>query len=303
LSFIAEIPKNYEITLNKRNIFNYTNRHDTTSTVVHQCHNDPMNIRHETDTFCCEFNNRLSQIIVRTFEAIYFNVIVLRLFVPPNVNIREDEFIIYTFITTISTFVANWLYYIPLGGTLVAFNQNAHHLGYWSRLSQKDVDHLNDQESIDLIQEASLLYNNQNKDDDDFHLSNNKSLKDFITNQIHSSSNGTAQWVNWKSYYKGDKCYYLGNIYECQTTHCASIPNNSKHLSFYHLFAKRDKIPKFIFFLQFIYVMAIVGFVWRSRRWYSIIVLMIEVMLNTHTLYISTRDLLCTWNQNKKKHY
>ena len=101
------------------------------STLKHNCVKDTVSLREETEIFSKVFNTRFKEICLRTFEIIFYNLIIPRLCVPENINIRNFEFYSYAYIIIISTFLSYWLYYVPMS-SLISLNRNAEHLGEWN---------------------------------------------------------------------------------------------------------------------------------------------------------------------------
>jgi hypothetical protein len=106
------------------------------TTLKHCCLKDTLSLREETELFSKLFNSRFKEICLRTFEIIFYNLIIPRLCVPDYMNIRNFEFYSYVFIIIISTFISYWLYYIPMSA-LISLNRNAEHLGEWKECGDK----------------------------------------------------------------------------------------------------------------------------------------------------------------------
>lgn len=136
-SFVLNIPKANRITIKKRNIFDYNFTNDSTTYIQHLCQKNAMGLREECNWFSFEFKNRFKQTLIYTFESIYYNFFITRLFVPTDVYIRENDYAMYLTSSLISTFISYWLYYIPFS-FLKKLSNNAEHLGYWCRVADDD---------------------------------------------------------------------------------------------------------------------------------------------------------------------
>ena len=132
--FILNIPKFNQIKIKKRDFFvyNYSNE-----PIQHTCQKNAIGLREECNWFSFEFKNRIKHIFLYTFEGIYYNFFITRLFVPQDVYIREKEYYMYLVSSLISTLISYWLYYIPYS-FLKTINNNAEHLGYWCRVFDED---------------------------------------------------------------------------------------------------------------------------------------------------------------------
>ena len=100
------------------------------------CQKNAIGLREECNWFSFEFKNRLAHTFIFTFEGIYYNFFVSRLFVPAEVYIREGEFFMYMISSLISTFISYWLYLVPYS-FLKTMSNNAEHLGYWHPNEEK----------------------------------------------------------------------------------------------------------------------------------------------------------------------
>jgi hypothetical protein len=136
ISFFSSFPKTSQIIFRKRNTFTYINKLDSISHLNHKCQKDPFKIRNESNQFKLEYNNRLCETILKTFESVYFNFIITRLLVPSNINLREKEYFIFFSSSFITTLLSYWCYYIPFS-FLSSLNRNSEHLGKWVK---DDID-------------------------------------------------------------------------------------------------------------------------------------------------------------------
>ncbi len=136
-SFLLNIPKANKLTIKKRDIFeNEFSSNELTNCIQHICHKNAIGLREECNWFSFEFTNRLKQICIFTFECVYYNFFISRLFVPTDVYIREREYYMYMISSIISTFISYWLYLVPFS-FLKTISNNAEHLGYWHATNEK----------------------------------------------------------------------------------------------------------------------------------------------------------------------
>ena len=113
-NFLVNFPKTSCIVVHKRSAAKENNNNMSNMFIRHKCQNDPYNLRAETAYMNFEFNRRLKQIAIKTFESIYFTFFIGRICVPVNVNIRESEYFVYFLTASLNTLISYWLYYIPL---------------------------------------------------------------------------------------------------------------------------------------------------------------------------------------------
>lgn len=245
--FLLTFPETSSFYIGKRNLNNKdnenkihsNNNHNNTSFIQHKCQKDPSNLRAETAYLRSEFKNRLKVTVLQTFESIYFTYFLGRLCVPKNVNIREREYFIYLITATMSTFIAHWLYYMPLS-FLVSLNRNSEHLGKWH------------------------------------HQTNDSELN--------------PKWVNYKCYYYNDQTSYNGKNYRVLSKYCSAKPGCITHQNFHWIFSKPFRIVCVLLFFKIWCFLAVIILSYMNRRWYTIVINIMEVLLNSHTFFILSRD-------------
>lgn len=135
--FLLTFPRSNRLTMRKRNLFDYSYKNDFTNYIQHICQKNSIGLREECNWLSFEFKNRFKQVCMHTFESIYYNFFIARLFVPSDLNVREKEFYMYFVSSVLSTLLSYWLYYIPYS-FLKTLSNNAHHLGYWCRVSDSE---------------------------------------------------------------------------------------------------------------------------------------------------------------------
>lgn len=262
----------------KRNTFSYISKNDSHNYLQHKCQKDANNLREETELFKCEYNNRLKEALMRTFESIYFNFVISRLCVPSIVNIREKEYYLYFFSSLISIFVSYCIYYIPLS-LLVSFNRNSEHLGSWRLLEDKS-------QSKQAQTQTQLP----------------KTLNSFST----QLSNDVNRWINTKIYYRGDKVFYKDKVYVVDTVCSSSVPGNKLHYCFFRLFSDPFRITLVFFVLELVNIVLLFSYLVMNKKWYAILTIFSEMLINCHVFFILSRDFFIlrkTNNINLKKFY
>ena len=262
-SKLSNVTRAVRFDIKKRNTFNLKN--EMTAHVEHKCHRDAFGIREETEYFKYEFNNRLRDVMLKTIESTYFIFFITRLLVPPQVNIRERDYILFTSLAILNTFLSNWLYHMPLS-FLLSYKRNAQHLGEWR---QQSIDF----ESLD---GASSTPSGDNA---------SKSI------QLPAD---VSRWLNTKMYFKGERTYHLGKVYEVKSDFCVAIPGNRFHSSFYSLFSSLKRILSLLLFLKVVYLILLFLLLAGNGRWYAIMINIVEIVLNSPLIFILFRDFLIT---------
>lgn len=240
------------------------------SNLQHKCQKDGINLREETEIFKCDYNNRLREIVINTIESVYFNFFITRICVPAQLNVRETEYYLYLISSLLCTFVSFWLYFIPLS-FIISLNRNSEHLGRWR-----------------LIDDASELEIKQQLD------SNNQPLSIILPV-------GVTLWMNSKIYYHGDKVYYMGKLYKCESTYCSSVPGNKTHDKFYRMFSNPIKMISCLLVMKLVNLTLLIAYGFINRRWYSIITNIVELLSNCHTFFMLLRDFFIMNKRNSKK--
>ena len=269
-SKLSNVTRAVRFDIKKRNTFNLKN--EMTAHVEHKCHRDAFGIREETEYFKYEFNNRLRDVMLKTIESTYFIFFISRLLVPAQVNIREWDYVVFTSLAILNTFLSNWLYYMPLS-FLLSYKRNAQHLGEW--------------------REQSIGFEALDQGGGSENASKSIQLPADV-----------SRWLNTKIYFKGERTYHLGKVYVVKSDFCVSIPGNRFHSSFYRLFASLTRIISLLLFLKVVYLVLLFLLLARNGRWYAIMINIVEVVLNSPLLFILFRDFLITcssrWGSSTK---
>ena len=156
ISSFFTFPKTSQFIFRKRNTFTYINKLDSISHLAHKCQKDAFKIRNEANQFKLEYNNRLCETILKTFESVYFNFIITRLLVPSNINLREKEYFIFFLSSFITTLLSYWCYYIPFS-FLSSLNRNSEHLGKWIK---DNIDHKSNEMDYNKWISSKIYYKN-----------------------------------------------------------------------------------------------------------------------------------------------
>ena len=289
-SFFKSIPKTSHIQFHKINLFSSYNINNNTystpstpttvqstnafqmpsilaalSSLKHNCIKDTIGLREETEIFSKVFNSRFKETCLRTFEIVFYNLIIPRLCVPEYINTYKNfEFYSYVYILITSTFISYWLYYVPIS-SLISLNRNAEHLGEWK----------------EYFIDNSLFDKNVNL--------NERQKTTEETDNLKSSSN-ICCWFDTKFYFKGDSISFMGKYYRVESKFCISIPDYKLHKRFYKYFNDPFRIVTILalFKLSCIVLLGLVTY--YEAKWYNIAVNMLYVIFNFHILYILTRD-------------
>ena len=233
------------------------------STLKHNCVKDTISLRDETEIFSKVFNSRFKEICMRTFEIVFYNLIITRLCVPEYINTRNFEFYSYVFILITSTFIAYWLYYVPMS-SLISLNRNAEHLGEWKEYFMDNS-----------LFESSTMANND---------------KASSTSPASSSPSNICCWFDTKFYFKGDSISFMGKYYRVESKFCISIPDYGLHKRFYNYFIDPFRIITILAVLKLSCIVLLGLVTYYEAKWYNIAVNMLYVIFNFHILYILTRD-------------
>lgn len=119
-----------------------------------------------------------------------------------------------------------------------------------------------------------------------------------------SESSCTTKWVNHRCYFLGERINYMGECYKVDSDYCTALPGSGTHEKFYRLFSNPLRIVSVLLFLKVCCFVGVMIFAYMNRRWYAIVINIIEVLCNSHTFFILCRDfcVLCySENFNHKK--
>ena len=110
-----------------------------------------------------------------------------------------------------------------------------------------------------------------------------------------------TKWLNYKCYFMGDFVNHLDKIYKANTNHCVSQPGNKTHEKFYLIFSKPFRIVSMLLLIKVWCFITVIALAFINRRWYTIVINIIEVLLNSHTFFILCRDFfILYYNKNLK---
>jgi hypothetical protein len=219
----------------------------------HRCEKNANTLRDETDMLRFEFNSRLTEICIRTVESVYINFVLTRLCLPAHLNVREGDYVLYFSSSFVCSFLAFWVYHMPLS-FLLTLSRNAEHLGEWTLESVKS-------------KESAVTGNDQ---------------------PLTASS--ACKWLHTRVYYKDERVVYFGKIYRVSSTCTAAVPNNKKYRKFFRFFSNPFRIVCMLLMLKLANLAMLATYTAFNKRWYSILTNLVEILFNCHTFFIIFRD-------------
>jgi hypothetical protein len=260
IEILSSFIKTSKFSVTKRNMFSFGNFSSRFNNLQHKCSNDANQIRDETEYFKLEYNNRLREVLNRTFESVYFNFFITRFLIPSHLNIRDFDFFVYFLSSLLSTFVSYWLYCLPLS-FIVSFNRNTEHLGTWRLYKENDKGN------------SKIKYN-------------------ILECEV-------SKWSNTKVYFQGNRVFdNMANIYIAETNYCTSIPGNKIFNNIYRIFSKPFRITYILLSLEVLNIILLLVYFLMNKRWYAITALIMETLFNCHLFFILCRDFFLLKNEN-----
>ncbi len=116
-----------------------------------------------------------------------------------------------------------------------------------------------------------------------------------------SESEVYSKWTNYRSYYFGDYVSYLGKSYKVNTKYCSARPGHKIHEKFYWIFSKPLIIVSVLLLLKTLCFLSVIILAYMNRRWYTIVINIMEVLLNSHTFFILCRDFFILYYRQSLK--
>jgi hypothetical protein len=274
----VSLPKSFQIIFQKRNTIctNPIYNGSLPGCLIiehlrHRCEKQAQMQRDETDMLSFEFNRRLREIFIRTFESLYVNFFLIRFCLPQNLLIRETEYILYFLSSLICSFLSNWLHYMPVS-LLVTMSRNADHMG---KLSED--------------RHASK------NDEGDFEPENDHNLLNLI------KSTSVTKWSSNRIYLKGEKFSFMAKAYKVDSTCSVTVPNNRKYKKFYSLFSNPFRLVLILLLMKLLNLSLLSVYLILSRRWYAILTSLVEILFNCHTFFIILRDFFIFYSRKNVK--
>ena len=113
-----------------------------------------------------------------------------------------------------------------------------------------------------------------------------------------------SKWLNYKSYLMGEHVTYMGHTYQSKTNHCVAEPTSKTHKIFYWLFSHPFQIVTLLLLLKIWCFIIMISLTYINRRWYTTVINIMELLLNSHSFFILCRDFFILYysqNLNIKK--
>ena len=109
------------------------------------------------------------------------------------------------------------------------------------------------------------------------------------------------KWSDNKIYCSNEKVNYMSSTYQVQSLFCISVPGNRLHNSFYKLFIKPIKIVFILLMLEILSFSLLLIITFINRRWYTIVMFIIEILCNSHTFFVLCRDFFVLYESKNLK--
>ena len=98
------------------------------------------------------------------------------------------------------------------------------------------------------------------------------------------------RWLNYKCYMLGDSVTYMNRTYKAGSPYCVSIPDDQFHKKFYRLFAEPLRVLSVVLLFKLVGFFFMCIFAFTNRKWYAIVINIMEVLGNSHIFFVLFRD-------------
>ena len=106
----------------------------------------------------------------------------------------------------------------------------------------------------------------------------------------NGEQSASDRWLNYKCYMFGDTVTYMSKTYKAGSPNCVSIPDNQFHRKFYRFFSEPLRVLSIILFLKLVGFCLMSIFAFTNRKWYAIVINIMEVLGNSHIFFVLFRD-------------
>ena len=121
-----------------------------------------------------------------------------------------------------------------------------------------------------------------------------------IKNELTESS--LKKWVTHRCYFSGERINYMDNCYKVDSDYCTALPGCKTHQKFHRLFSNPIRIVSVLLLLKLCCFMGVMILAYMNRRWYAVVINIIEVLCNSHTFFILCRDFFVLFYSENLKH-